>query len=411
MATEHTELARLAAELAAAPQDLGAWLAVCAALADAGKKTEAARGFAQLGAAASDLGQVALAVGCARWLDQNRQGAAARKLQADIAATHARGSGRVDPAARPAPPPRGSARAPVTPPSAASLDGAVKAAVDAMAAARAAAEARVPERVPATPLLHALPAEDVTTLLSLMKLHRRPAGTVVVDVGQPATALYWIARGAATVTRGEHRLGELRSGALFGEIALVGGTTRTAKVVCDEDTWLLEIPSPAIEELADKAPALAKVLAEYARARLLANVMRTSVLFQRLDDGERAELLRAFVPRVLAAGERVIERGTVNDTLFVVVSGKLEVRGEGGRVIAGLAAGDAAGEMSLLSGQPAVADVVAVDPTAVLTLARKAFDVAATSHPGLLAEVYKLMREREQAGTDALVVDAEELIV
>ena len=410
MATEHNDLARVAAELAAAPQDLGAWLAVCAALADAGKKTEAARGFAQLGAAASDLGQVALAVGCARWLEQNRQSAAARKLSADIAAAHSRGSGRVDPAARPAPPPRGSARTPVAPPTAGSLAEAVKAAVAAMTAARAAAEARVPERVPATPLLHALLADDVTRLLSLMKLERRPAGTVVVDVGQPASALYWIARGAASVTRAEHRLGELRSGALFGEIALVGGTTRTARVVCDEDTWLLEIPSTAIEELAGKAPALAKVLAEYARARLLANVMHTSVLFQRLGDGERAELLSRFVPRVLAAGERVITRGVANDTLFVVVSGKLEVRGEGG-LVAGLTAGDGAGEMSLLSGQPAVADVVAAEPTAVLTLARAAFDVAASSHPGLLAEVYKLMREREQAGTDALVVDAEELIV
>ncbi len=408
--TPARDLAQAAAELTAAPTDLAVWLRVCAALAAAGKPTDAARAFAQLGASASELGQVALAATCARWLHQNKQPAAAKKLVDDLAATHARGSERVDVNARPAPPPRGSLRSPVGEVAETTLEAAVVAATAAVAAARDAAKGRVPDKLPATPLLHALEVADVVRLLGLMKLTVCPPGKVVVDVGQPATALYWIGRGSASVTRGEHKLGDLRSGALFGEIALVAATTRTAKVTCDEETWLLEIPSAAVEEMAGKAPTLAKVLAEYARARLLANVMRTSAVFQRLGDRERGDLLPRFVPRMLAVGDKVIEKGKINETLFVVVAGKLHVVGADGRV-AGLGPGDAAGEMSLLSGQPAVADVLAGEPSCVLTLPRAAFDDVVAAHPGLLAEVYKLKREREQAGTDAMVVDAEELIV
>ncbi|HUH03207.1 MAG TPA: cyclic nucleotide-binding domain-containing protein, partial [Kofleriaceae bacterium] len=231
-----------------------------------------------------------------------------------------------------------------------------------------------------------------------------------MDVGQPARALFWIARGAVQVTRGEHQLGELRSGAFFGEIALVGGTTRTAAVTCLEESWLLEIPAADVEKLAARQPKLAKVLAEYARARLLANVMRTSELFLRLDEGERKELLTRFTTRMIEPGGMLIERGVPNDTLFVLVSGQAEVR-DGKTHLATLTPGDGVGEMSLLSRRPAVADVIATDAVAVLTISRADFDQVAVKHPGLLAEVYRLKVEREHANTDALIHDAEDLIV
>ncbi len=404
------EVAEAAAALAAAPSDLGAWLGLSAALAAAGERARAAESFRALGEAASDLGQVALAVACARWLADQKQKKEAEALTRRIAETHGRGSKRIDHAARPLPPPR-RPNSGAAPASATTLKAAVAAANDAVAAATSAAAERAPASLPATPLVRALDPDEVRELIGVMKLTRQPAGHVVVDVGQQARALFWIARGAVAVTRGEHALGDLRSGAFFGEIALVGGTTRTARVATTEETWLLEIPAAAVEELAGRAPKLAKVLAEYARVRLLANVIRTSELFRRLEENERREMLARFSSRLIGAGEQLITRGQPNDTLFVVASGCAEVRDADGACVAELVPGDGVGEMSLMSGKPAVADVVAVEPVVVLGLSRADFDEVAVEHPGLLAEVYKLKIEREHAGIDSVIHDADDLIV
>ena len=53
--------------------------------------------------------------------------------------------------------------------------------------------------------------------------------------------------------------------------------------------------------------------------------------------------------------------------------------------------------------------VVATAPTALLRLAREEFDTVAVKYPALLAEVYKLLVEREQAN-QRLVHDANDLV-
>jgi CRP-like cAMP-binding protein len=395
-----------AARLAASPDDLGAWLELAAQLGSAGRREQAARAFATLGAVANHTGHVALAVLCARWLTEARASAEAEPLIAAITEAHCRGSQRVDWTRRthpPRPPGERAPRPPAQPAAPASAEQAIEAAISAAAL-------RVPEKLAPTPLIGALDPADFRELLPMIRVSRRSAGEIVVDVGQPAKALYWIARGAAAVSRGPHALGELWSGAFFGEIALVGGTTRTARVTCSEESWLLELPAQSVERAAHKAPRLARILAEYARARLLANVMRTSELFSRLTEGERAQLLSRFVPRLLAAGTRLIEKGADNDALYVVVSGECEVRDEG-VIIATLGVGDGVGEISLLARKPAVADVVVTEPTVVLELSRSAFDEIAVAHPALLAEVYKLVVGRERENRDALIHDAEDLVI
>jgi len=409
MADNQRELAQAAAALTANPADFGAWLRAATMLAAAGRREDAICAFSFLGEAANKLGQVALAVACARWLGDAGQDKISERLTEVIAETHCRGSSRVDWSIRPKPPvPPAPASAPAV--DEATVANAADLANKAVAAALKSAAERAPAKLAPTPLIRFLEPSDFRSLVGVMRLMRRPAGQVVVNVGQRADALYWIARGNMRVTRDAHDLGMLCSGAFFGEIALVGGTTRTARVACEEETWLLEIPAKSVEATATRAPKLAKVLAEYARARLLANVMRTSELFSRLAEEERRLLLPRFTLKLVPAGTTLIEQGSDNDTLYVVVSGRCEVRDKGA-TLAALEVGDGAGEISLLARKPAVASVVAVAETALLCLTRNGFDEIAVKHPGLLAEVYKLLIERDQANRDAIIHDAEELII
>jgi CRP-like cAMP-binding protein len=406
-------LGQAAARLSAFPSNLGAWWDLAQALAAAEQKDLARKAYTELGRAASTLGHAALGVACVRALHDAGDAEASDKLVGHIARDHGRGSKRIDPTLRSAPPVPPTAEPSMggVPPADAptELEPALEMASKAIKAAGASAKGRAPDTLAPIPLIGVLDADEMRELCSVMELSRLQKGDVVVDVGQPADALYWIVRGSVSVERGDKFLGELVPNQFFGEIALVGGTTRTARVKAAMRVLLLVIPAEQVEKVATRQPRLGKVLAQYARTRLLATVMRTSELFSRLGDDERDNLLPLFETEMFAAGDLIVQNGSHNQSLYVVASGRCEVR-DGDKVLATLESGDGIGEVSLLSRRPATFDVVAIEQTVVLSLSREKFDEVAVNHPGLLAEVYKLLVQREQQN-QALVHDASELIV
>jgi CRP-like cAMP-binding protein len=414
-------LARATAKLRRNPRQTSAWLEVAAILHALGNTDDAELAFATIGEAARIGGQVALAVACARHL-ADLGSVRGPELVDQIIETYATGGPHFafsPPSARAAPEHLELAE-PAEP---------AEPAEDPVAGARALIErygrwlvSRQPTPVPPAPLLSALSPAGARALAGVMTARAFPAGARIIEAGEPATAMYWIAHGTVVITRnaagdpaGAARpddwtvLGELHSGAFFGEIALVGGTRRTARVTARDDVWLLEIPARAIATAAAKQPQLAEVLAFHARARLLANLLRTSELFRALGDDDREALLAKFSTELVPAGTRFIQEGTPNEHLWVVVAGRCEVRTAGGS-IAELGPGAAVGEISLVSGEPAVADVIAVEPAVLLRLSRQDFDVVAGKYPTLLAEVQRLVVARETANR-ALFQDASDLIV
>jgi CRP-like cAMP-binding protein len=382
------------------PANYSAWLEVAALLHALGHTDDAEQAFATIGEGARVGGKVALAVACGRHLAELGS-VRGPELVDQVIETYATGGPHF---AFTTPP------APDEPPTVAEPDG------DPLEQARAVIgklggwlTASQPKSVPPAPLLSALTKPGARALVGVMTARAFPAGTTIIEAGAPATALYWIAHGTVVVTRGGAELGELHSGAFFGEIALIGGTTRTASVIARDDVWVLEIPARAVESAAGKHPKLAEVLAFHARARLLANLTRTSELFRALSDDDREALLGRFESQIVPAETTFIEEGKPNQHLWVVVSGRCEVRSAGG-VVAELGPGAAVGEISLVSGVAAVADVVAVEPAVLLRLSKQDFDKVAKRHPKLLAEVEKLVVARETENR-ALFQDASDLIV
>ncbi|HTE50802.1 MAG TPA: cyclic nucleotide-binding domain-containing protein [Kofleriaceae bacterium] len=405
-------LGRAAHRLTRVPNDLGAWWELCAALFAAGRRPEAVAAYASLGRAASLLGHPALAVACARALADAGEEASGARLIEHVAREHGSGASKVDRSLRsspPAPPPSEPTSPGAQPDAPTEIDAAVALADRAVRAAAASATARAPEALAPTPLIGVLEVAAVRDLCSVMRLRLFEPDDVIVDVGDPASALYWIARGAAEVSRDGQHLGELRPNQFFGEIALVGGTTRTARVTAFGPAVLLEIPAQEVEAMAARAPLLAQVLAHYARTRLLASVMRMSELFSRLSEEEHQKLLPLFDTEMFEPGDAVVESGSQNERLYVIASGSCQVK-NGDQVMAVLSPGDGIGEMSLLARRPANFDVVAIERTVALSLSREKFDAVAVDHPTLLAEVYKLLVQRENENL-ALVHDANDLVV
>jgi MFS family permease len=77
-----------------------------------------------------------------------------------------------------------------------------------------------------------------------------PAGTRIVQHGDAATAAWFILDGSTTagvpIEDGYRGLSTMAAGDFFGEIGALTGSTRTADVVADVDTILVEVPAAAL---------------------------------------------------------------------------------------------------------------------------------------------------------------------
>jgi CRP-like cAMP-binding protein len=124
-----------------------------------------------------------------------------------------------------------------------------------------------------------------------------------------------------------------------------------------------------------------------------ANLVLLSSLGGELSEEEAAVLGGLMSPRELTDGEFLIVQGTGDDSLHVLLEGKLEVvKHTGGGDVAGLAVlreGDLAGELSFIDGHEHTVGLRALCPTHILSLKREDFEKIVNDHPQL---VYKVMR-------------------
>jgi CRP-like cAMP-binding protein len=100
-----------------------------------------------------------------------------------------------------------------------------------------------------TPFARLSPAQRTAFVADAM-VQDVPAGTKVIQHGDAASSAYFILDGSTTagvpVDDGYRGLSTMAAGDFFGEIAALTGSPRTADVVADVDTVLLEVPAEAL---------------------------------------------------------------------------------------------------------------------------------------------------------------------
>ena len=119
-----------------------------------------------------------------------------------------------------------------------------------------------------------------------------------------------------------------------------------------------------------------------------------------LDDAERAQLAAGLRFHRYCRGEAIIRQGHAGDSLFVLVKGTVAVRLEiGGSTheVTQLHVGDFFGEMSLLTGAPRRATIVATEDTDCYVLDRALIEAVLKHNPALAVQIGKLLTERESS--------------
>jgi NTE family protein len=120
-------------------------------------------------------------------------------------------------------------------------------------------------------------------------------------------------------------------------------------------------------------------------------------LFEGLTPAALEELSGQLRPRRFGARELICRAGEPGDSLLVIRSGLAHVyleQPDGGLPVARLRRGDVVGEMSLLTGEPRSASVLAAVPTEVLELSQEAFAGILARYPAVLVNLSRILSRR-----------------
>ena len=135
-----------------------------------------------------------------------------------------------------------------------------------------------------------------------------------------------------------------------------------------------------------------------AKANAFAEQLTNVPVFAPLSEEEIERLSRASVKRIFAPGEAIVRKGQEGRSMFVIVRGNVRVQipeADGQKVINRLGPNDFFGEMSLLTGEPRSATVVAEDEVDVIEIRKGALKPIFEANPELMTSVVEIIEERK----------------
>jgi CRP-like cAMP-binding protein len=261
---------------------------------------------------------------------------------------------------------------------------------------------KFPERVPPIPLFSLLSPATFMDVIHLVQLRRFGDGAFVVREGEIGESFYVIARGMVRVSQHdvlgkERELAKLGDGSVFGEMALISNSPRTATVTTSGNVDLLDFNREALTAASEQIIDIATALDRFTRDRLVQNILATNPLFRPFDRNQRLELLRRFSAHEVTPATVIVREGHEGKGLYLILTGEVDVTKVDGKekvLLATLKAGECFGEISLIKKTPTTATVTAARHTTVLFLPRDAFVKLVEALPELAAYFRELTEER-----------------
>jgi len=135
----------------------------------------------------------------------------------------------------------------------------------------------------------------------------------------------------------------------------------------------------------------------------MTDVLSRNPLFEGLDPSALRDLEEAMRRKEFGAGHVLCRQGESAESLFVIVDGFARVLVDD-RPVARLRRGDVVGEMSLVTGEPRSATVIAAVPTTTLELSRYGVAAVIADQPKILENLTRILSDR-LAATTARVAD------
>ncbi len=266
------------------------------------------------------------------------------------------------------------------------------------------AEAQIdPSSLPKIPLFSDLDSSELQALLGRLSLRWTSAGESIIHEGEVGTSMFVVIEGSFAVVREvegkkPRKVAKMGPGTIFGEMALVTRAPRLATITSEEDGLLLELDRAMLDELETDHPKIREVVDEYYRARLIANLMRSSEVFRAFPPPAIKHFVAGCEVRTVKPGTTLLVQGAPDDGVFVVLRGRCEVVHEtdefGEQSYPDAREGDVLGEISTVQGRPCTATVRAVTESVLLHIAPAAFVMLFKAFPKVQRTLSELVEER-----------------
>jgi small-conductance mechanosensitive channel/CRP-like cAMP-binding protein len=134
----------------------------------------------------------------------------------------------------------------------------------------------------------------------------------------------------------------------------------------------------------------------------VADLLSQIDLFASLQEDETSALAAQLDMRQIKAGQMIVEQGAAGSSLYVIAEGLLEVRvrfdeDDAERVVAKVGPGECFGEMSLLTGAPRSASVVALTDAVIYKIEKIHLEPLLKARPQIAESLVELLSRRQEA--------------
>ncbi len=260
----------------------------------------------------------------------------------------------------------------------------------------------VQKLVTGIPFLKDVPPFLIEGVLERIHMKTFEPGEALFREGEAGTSLVFVASGEASVlTKSPEgtdvELGRLHEGDIAGEISFLSGIARTATILAVERTSVLELERQAIDQVIRKNRSFGIALTNLYKERVLDSVLAKSPLFAGLSKSEREFFSSRFEPVEAKPGERIIQEGERDDSLFLIRRGQVRVtRNYAGEevALAILAPHDIFGDVAAFRHTARTATVTAVTPVELLKLSSQDLGELVNRNPGLHARLEEIQLSR-----------------
>jgi CRP-like cAMP-binding protein len=268
-----------------------------------------------------------------------------------------------------------------------------------------------PDRPETTPpgLFRKLGIDAMKSLVAQMSYLEKKPGEIIVRQGDVGGSLFVIIRGEVVIVRetGGQRMEvtTLGDGEFFGEMALLTDTPRVASVEAVTTVEMFEVSRDTMRRLIQEFPQVVPVLISFLKDRLLEIFVKTSDLLRPVPEAKRWVLARKFKLYEIKEGRVILKEGKPSGGLMIFLAGTAVAthQRKGKTVVLGeLQPGSIVGEISLLTGGPAVATVTAKSKAWLLAISQRQWKTLTSAFPQMREYVEQLAAKRRQENADII---------
>ncbi len=201
--------------------------------------------------------------------------------------------------------------------------------------------------------------------------------------------------------------GVVKAGEIFGELAVIAGLPRSATAMAKADCKVLSLDEKQFHVALQKTPEFALMMMSSMGQRMRNSIANLAA--GGTDTGEAVERANAIDKKLLAelgreagtqpqdfsAGKVILSTGAVGTSMYVVMSGRVEIS-IGKRVVERVGPGGVFGEMALVDRAARAASAIAETDCSLIPIGRNDFLALVKSKPAFGALLLKSLAQRMQ---------------